>query len=198
MTESRVQLPWTSVGTQVIGRMRRDESSLCRLSAFRIRWFTRTGLEFQNLFADLMQNAWPGDFQKVKSYGPRGDFKCVGYWMSRQCVFRCYGPASMRGYALIAKIRKDLRGAVNYCPRTMRRWGFVHNDKKGELRRLLVRVRILAPCEAVRADARLPSLGQSGPVSRASVRAVARPGRRVGERPLGRLGLSHELSEHPQ
>lgn len=101
------------------------------LQTFRFRWFTFLGLEFQDLFADLMQNAWPGDFQKVRPYGPRGDLKCDGYWRSRRCVFQCYGPISMRERDIIAKIREDLTGAVANWEGRMQRWSFVHNGMQG-------------------------------------------------------------------
>ena len=78
-----------------------------------------------------MQNAWPLDFQKVKPYGPNGDLKCDGYWMSRKCVFQCYGPTLMRERAVIAKIKEDLSGAVDHWQGKMTKWGFVHNDKEG-------------------------------------------------------------------
>ncbi len=78
-----------------------------------------------------MQNAWVGDFQKVKPYGPNGDLKCDGYWRSRKCVFQCYGPASMREREVIAKIEVDFSGAVTHWQGDMREWCFVHNDKHG-------------------------------------------------------------------
>ena len=39
------------------------------LQTFRFRWSTRAGTVFQDLFADVMENAWPVDFQRVKPYG---------------------------------------------------------------------------------------------------------------------------------
>ena len=104
---------------------------LFALQTLRFRWHTFTGTTFQDLFADLMQNAWVGDFQKVRPYGPNGDLKCDGYWTSRKCVFQCYGPASMKERAVIAKINEDLSGAVTHWQGEMTKWSFVHNDKEG-------------------------------------------------------------------
>ncbi len=57
------------------------------LQESRIRYLTLTGIKFQNLFAAIMQNAWPSDFQKVKPYGRYGDLKCDGYVSeSQMCV----------------------------------------------------------------------------------------------------------------
>lgn len=104
---------------------------LLALQSLRLRWLTSTGIAFQDLFADLMQNAWPQDFQKVKPYGRSGDMKCDGYWKSRRCVFQCYGPASMKQRDVIAKIRTDLEGAVHHWQDKMAEWSFVHNDAGG-------------------------------------------------------------------
>ncbi len=101
------------------------------LQTLKYRWHTLTGTAFQDLFADLMENAWPQDFQRVKPYGPNGDLKCDGYWASRKCVFQCYGPVQMKERAVIAKIRDDLKGAVAHWQGRMTQWSFVHNDIDG-------------------------------------------------------------------
>ena len=108
-----------------------DFSKLFARQTFHLLWRTSTGMAFQDLFANVMENAWPQDFQRVRSYGPRGDLKCDGYWESRQCVFQCYGPTIMREDTVIAKIKKDLEGAVQYWSDRMREWAFVHNDNRG-------------------------------------------------------------------
>lgn len=104
---------------------------LFALQTLHLRWLTSPGAAFQALFADLMENAWPQDFQKIKAYGPIGDLKCDGYWRSRRCVFQCYGPASMNERKVIAKIRTDLDGAVGHWQGRIAEWAFVHNDKEG-------------------------------------------------------------------
>ena len=108
-----------------------DVRRIFALQTLRYRWHTLTGIGFQDLFADLMQNAWPLDFQKVKPYGPLGDLKCDGYWQSQRRVFQCYGPARMREREVIEKIRDDLYGAVAHWQGRMERWSFVHNDIGG-------------------------------------------------------------------
>ena len=101
------------------------------LQTLRFRWHTFTGTAFHDLFADLMQNAWAGDFQKVRPYGRTGDLKCDGYWTSRKCVFQCYGPESMKERVVIAKIKEDLSGAVTHWQGKINEWGFVHNNTVG-------------------------------------------------------------------
>ncbi len=78
-----------------------------------------------------MQNAYAGDFNKVKPYGKSGDLKCDGYLPSTRCVFQCYGPASMKEAKVIAKIKEDFFGALEHWGDKMREWQFVHNDKDG-------------------------------------------------------------------
>ena len=101
------------------------------LQEFRIRYLTLTGIEFQNLFADVMQNAWPSDFQKVKPYGRYGDLKCDGYLVSRKCVFQCYAPSRLQEAKVIAKIREDFLGAIKHWEGKIKEWCFVHNDRDG-------------------------------------------------------------------
>ncbi len=101
------------------------------LQTFKWRWHTDTGTEFQDLFAEVMQNAWPQDFQKIRPYGPRGDMKCDGYLASRKRVFQCYGPRSMREDAVISKVGDDFEGAKEHWGERMQEWCFTHNDRDG-------------------------------------------------------------------
>ena len=101
------------------------------LQNLRFRWHTCTSVAFQDVFTDLMENAWPQDFQKVRPYGPYGDLKCDGWWESRRCLFQCYGPERMKETEVIAKMDTDLRGAVEHWKHEMKAWAFVHNDQKG-------------------------------------------------------------------
>lgn len=133
---SVVALSWSMVATYSgvpSGKLQSMDAvgRLFALQTLHLRWLTTTGIAFQDLFADLMQNAWPQDFQKVKPYGRTGDMKCDGYWKSRRCVFQCYGPASMKEREVIAKIRRDLDGAVVHWQGRIAEWAFVHNDKEG-------------------------------------------------------------------
>jgi hypothetical protein len=45
----------------------------------RDRLHSAQGTAFQDLFADLMELAFPSDFQRIRSYGNQGDHKCDGY-----------------------------------------------------------------------------------------------------------------------
>lgn len=50
------------------------------------------GTAFQDLFADLMEQAFPGDFQRIRPYGNQGDQKCDGYLASsRMRILRVTG-----------------------------------------------------------------------------------------------------------
>ncbi len=101
------------------------------LQTLRFRWFTLIGTAFHDLFADVMENAWPGDFQRVKPYGRYGDLKCDGYFRSHKRVFQCYAPVVMKQSEVIAKIRTDLCGAADHWHGRMTHWTFVHNDNAG-------------------------------------------------------------------
>ena len=105
--------------------------SYCLLQRFRIMWLTKKGAEFQTLFEDVMLEAWPGDFQKIKPYGPLGDLKCDGYLRSRKCVFQVYAPEHMKENTTIKKINTDFDGALKHWKNRMRRWIFVHNQIRG-------------------------------------------------------------------
>lgn len=98
---------------------------------FKFRWHFSTGTAFQDLFAEVMQNAWPKDFQKVKPYGKNGDKKCDGYLASQKAVFQCYGPQTMKEVVLIAKVKDDFAGAKEHWADAMKIWSFVHNDHHG-------------------------------------------------------------------
>jgi hypothetical protein len=89
------------------------------------------GKAFEILFARVMAHAFPGDFQAVRPYGPRGDLKCDGYRASDGTVFQCYAPDSTKLADLLVKIDKDFHGAVAHWGKRMRRWEFVHNDIRG-------------------------------------------------------------------
>lgn len=108
------------------------DARLFAVRTVRLQWLEARGVEFQKLFADLMESAWPQDFQRVSPYGGSlGDLKCDGYWNSQKCVFQCYGPVSMRERDVIRKIKEDLSGAITHWHGRMARWAFVHNHSDG-------------------------------------------------------------------
>lgn len=89
------------------------------------------GNTFQDLFSDLMELAYPRDFQRIRPYVNQGDQKCDGYLASRKAVFQVYAPRTMRQAELIAKARDDFAGAVLHWRDRMAVWAFVHNDRDG-------------------------------------------------------------------
>lgn len=89
------------------------------------------GTAFQDLFADLMELAFPRDFQRIRPYGNQGDQKCDGYLASSKTVFQVYAPRTMKQAQLINKAREDFGGAVHHWRGRMAIWAFVHNDRDG-------------------------------------------------------------------
>lgn len=89
------------------------------------------GTAFQDLFADLMELAFPRDFQRIRPYGNQGDQKCDGYLASTRTVFQVYAPRYMKQAQLITKAREDFGGAVHHWRGRMAIWAFVHNDREG-------------------------------------------------------------------
>ena len=89
------------------------------------------GKAFETLFARIMAHAFPGDFQPVRPYGPKGDLKCDGFRASDGTVFQCYAPDAMKLEPLLAKVDEDFAGALVHWTTKMLRWEFVHNDCRG-------------------------------------------------------------------
>jgi hypothetical protein len=89
------------------------------------------GNEFQDWFADLMEKAYPNDFQRVRPYGNIGDHKCDGYLVSTKTVFQVYAPYAIDLATLLDKIDEDFLGAEAHWAERMRCWTFVHNDHRG-------------------------------------------------------------------
>lgn len=89
------------------------------------------GKAFETLFARIMAHAFPGDFQPVRPYGPKGDLKCDGFRASDGTVFQCYAPDAMKLELLLAKVEEDFAGARLHWTTKMLRWVFVHNDSRG-------------------------------------------------------------------
>src|SRR5882672_8561619 len=99
---------------------------------FELGFLRVRGTAFQDFFAELMENACPGDFRRVRPHGNAGDFKCDGYWESTKTVFQAYGPEEIRSVAkLLKKIDEDFNGATAYWAGRMVRWIFVHNCRQG-------------------------------------------------------------------
>jgi C-terminal domain 10 of the ABC-three component (ABC-3C) systems len=89
------------------------------------------GTAFQNLFADIMEQLYGGQFIRVRPYGRMGDLKCDGYLLPDKTVFQCYAPRTMRQSDLLGKIDEDYQGAISHWGNDMIAWEFVHNDFDG-------------------------------------------------------------------
>ena len=98
---------------------------------FELRFLKSSGTAFQSLFEELMEQAYPKDFQAVRAYGSTGDYKCDGYLRSRRIVFQVYGPTHLRLRTFLKKLRDDFKGACLHWAGRMDKWVFVHNQRTG-------------------------------------------------------------------
>jgi hypothetical protein len=98
---------------------------------FHLAFRSKSGTEFQDFFSSVMEVRFPGDFQRVKPGGPRGDRKCDGYLSSAQRLFQVYGPQTMRASETTRKIAEDFAGAEGHWRGQMLEWVFVHNQWRG-------------------------------------------------------------------
>lgn len=89
--------------------------------------FKRT--EFQSWFANIMEKAYPGDYQRIRQ--SQGDRGCDGYRISTQTIFQVYAPREIRPGELNRKIMGDFEQAKNEFVGKMKEWIFVHNDPDG-------------------------------------------------------------------
>ncbi len=99
--------------------------------AFQVRVASADGQAYQTLFADVMERAHPGDFQRVRTWGALGDEKADGYLVTSATVFQCYAPVELTKAGTEAKIDRDLAGAIAAWKDDLRAWVFVHNDATG-------------------------------------------------------------------
>jgi len=98
---------------------------------FSFEFRRKCGSAFQDFFASIMERRYPGDFQKVKPYGNRGDLKCDGYQASLKRVYQAYAPEKMDVSNTNTKIEKDLQGAIDHWGANLKSWVFVHNQPEG-------------------------------------------------------------------
>lgn len=99
---------------------------------FELRFLKSRGEAFQDLFSELMENAYPSDFRRIRAHGRLGDLKCDGYLESERTVFQLYGPEEIRSLrTLLKKIDEDCCGAAKHWSSRMGRWIFVHNARNG-------------------------------------------------------------------
>ncbi len=98
---------------------------------FRDVYHSKTGNEFQDFFADLMEKAHPGDFMRVRPWGNVGDKKNDGYLKSTRTLFQVYAPNEMSAAKAVAKIDKDFNECIPHWKEHFDCWVFVHNSKTG-------------------------------------------------------------------
>ena len=95
---------------------------------FRLFFLAKKGSEFQDWFVEVMAHAFGADFEPVRSYGPKGDFKCDGRHMGLGRIYQCYAPYNLKDTETIRKVDEDLHGALVHWKSFIRSWCFVHND----------------------------------------------------------------------
>lgn len=98
---------------------------------FTLHYRTKRGTEFQDWFVVIAGLAYGSDFDAVRNYGPRGDFKCDGRRLSSGQIFQCYAPGEMKDTETIGKVNTDLLGAMEHWKDFIKMWCFVHNDYRG-------------------------------------------------------------------
>jgi energy-coupling factor transporter ATP-binding protein EcfA2 len=99
---------------------------------FELRYLKSRGTAFQDLFSEIMERTFPGDFQRIRPHGRAGDLKCDGYLKSQRCVFQVYGPEDIRPLdRMLRKIRADYAGALHHWAGRIDEWIFVHNQRGG-------------------------------------------------------------------
>jgi hypothetical protein len=82
-------------------------------------------------FWDIMERRYPGDFQRVTTWGSLGDLKNDGYRTTTREIFQCYGPAVMNANEANTKIQSDYHGAIDNWNDHFHDWIFVHNALEG-------------------------------------------------------------------
>jgi ABC-3C protein len=98
---------------------------------FTVQYRTKRGTEFQDWFVTIAGLAYGSDFDPVRSYGKKGDFKCDGRRLSNGQLFQCYAPGEIKDVETITKINGDLAGAVEHWKDFLKIWCFVHNARDG-------------------------------------------------------------------
>lgn len=100
---------------------------------FENRFLRSKGNAFQDMFADIMEKHYPGDFQRIRPGGPDGDGKADGYLRSTGMIYQVYAPDQIKVKTTEKKIKEDFEGACQYWGARMKGWTFVHNARSGLL-----------------------------------------------------------------
>lgn len=98
---------------------------------FEIRYLKCKATSFQDLFSEIMERAYPGEFIRVKPWGNSGDEKSDGYFASGRQLFQVYAPATWKSGKAMGKIRDDFEGAKSLWAGRFDTWVFVHNADEG-------------------------------------------------------------------
>ena len=99
--------------------------------AFLAEFLEKKGTAFQDFFSTIMEKAHPGDFQRIRPWGNKGDQKNDGYLKSERSLFQVYAPNEMKAKDAVDKIEEDFNGALPYWEEYFNRWVFVHNSHQG-------------------------------------------------------------------
>lgn len=95
------------------------------------RFIRARGNEFQDLFSEIMSQAYPRDFMPCRPWGAAGDKKNDGYLASKRILFQVYGPSEIRIGRTIKKVERDFAGALaDWGPR-FDTWVLVYNWDEG-------------------------------------------------------------------
>jgi hypothetical protein len=98
---------------------------------FKVRFTEAHGQAFQDFFSDIMEKAFPGDFHRVKPWGPIGDLKNDGYVSSKRLIFQVYAPSALSADETTAKMEEDFEGAFDHWAPHCDGWVFVTNERTG-------------------------------------------------------------------
>jgi hypothetical protein len=98
---------------------------------FELRFLKAKASEFQNLFSEIMEKRYPGDFVRSKPWGKAGDKKNDGYLLSKKTLYQIYAPNELSSADAIAKIKEDFLGAMPHWGQHLKEWVFTHNARDG-------------------------------------------------------------------
>jgi hypothetical protein len=100
---------------------------------WKVMCYEASGEGFQRLFEKVIQRI-DAQFMAIRPYGNIGDRKSDGLYFDEgaSTVFQVYSPDELTQAEMVAKIKKDLAGAVtNWKGKGLKRWVFVYNVRHG-------------------------------------------------------------------
>jgi hypothetical protein len=90
----------------------------------------RSPADFQRLFEEIIKRARP-EFIQIRPYGNIGDRKCDGLFHAEGTVFQVYSPDDFKQAELQKKVKEDCDGAAKHWKKTIKKWVFVYNARRG-------------------------------------------------------------------